>query len=391
MPRPVIKLLVGLAGAVLVALSACSGNGQGTPVERPPEQDVGGASAPPRAWRPLPPSPLTGRWDATALWTGSEVVLWGGFASVSEALVDGASYHPERRTWTPIPPAPVPARGHQVAHWIDDRLVVWVDAWSPTLVAGAVYAPGDERWLPVASPPAELSIGGPSIATDDLLFVLARSEHGSVSIVSYDPASDHWEALPRPPPAQDELFMIESGGDLYLWGCGGRYGAVWEGGREWRRVQPPPAVSAICITAPVFPGALATDHAVLVWPFRDEGPLAGARFDVASGEWTGIAPAPTDVFARAVAADGEVVVWGGGTYSDPACEEGVPTVTTDAGFVYSIERDSWRSIGEVPLGPRNGHAMVWTGRDVFIWGGADGGPAGTCLLFDDGATWEPVD
>lgn len=399
-------LLVRLAAAVLVVLSACSGNGHVTPVVvAPPEDDVGEASTlPVRAgtWRSLPPSPLSGRWDATALWTGSKVVLWGGHASLVEALVDGASYDPESRSWTPIPPAPVPERGHQVAYWIDDRLVVWVDAWHAELAAGAVYTAEDQRWVPLASPPDALALGAPAVATEDLLFVVARSMHGSsTSVVSYDPASDSWDVLPAPPPTTEDVFIVETGGDLYLWGCAGRYGAAYESALdEWRAVKPPPVGSAPCYSSPpLFPAAFPSDQAVVVWPWRDadrpgEEPaprLPGARFNAGAGEWTASAPAPTDMPARAVATGDAVVVWGGGTYPDPPCGELEYLETTDAGFSYSIAGDSWRSLDEAPLAPRNGHAMVWTDRDVFVWGGAASGPTGECVLFDDGATWEPLD
>lgn len=398
------RALVVRLAAVLVVVSACSGNGHVTPVVvAAPEDDSGEASAlPVRAgtWRPLPPSPLSARWDATGVWTGSKVVVWGGHASAVEALVDGASYDPQSRSWTPIPPAPVPERGHQLAYWIDDRLLVWVDAWHPELAAGAVYTAEDHRWVRLASPPDALTLGAPAVATEDLLFVVARSEDGPTSVLSYDPATDHWDVLPAPPPTTEDVFIVETGGELYLWGCAGRYGAAYDSARgEWTGVKPPPGGSAPCYSSPpLFPAAFASDQAVVVWPWRDadrpgEQPaprLPGARFDRGAETWTASAPAPTDMPARAVATGDAVVVWGGGTHPDPPCGDFEYLATTAAGFSYSIAGDSWQSLDEAPLAPRNGHAMVWTDRDVFVWGGAASGPAGQCVLFGDGATWEPL-
>jgi hypothetical protein len=44
-------------------------------------------------WQSLPPGPLGGRVHHTAVWTGQEMLVWGGIAG-DAALADGAAFRP---------------------------------------------------------------------------------------------------------------------------------------------------------------------------------------------------------------------------------------------------------------------------------------------------------
>jgi N-acetylneuraminic acid mutarotase len=47
-----------------------------------------------RSWSAMPRAPIVGRRDATAFWTGSRMLVWGGYtiADLSTACLDGATY-----------------------------------------------------------------------------------------------------------------------------------------------------------------------------------------------------------------------------------------------------------------------------------------------------------
>ncbi|HET6495871.1 MAG TPA: kelch repeat-containing protein, partial [Thermoleophilia bacterium] len=70
--------------------------------------NTGGAFDPATAeWTPLPtetaPSP---RFGAACVWTGKEVLIWGGFDQKegrNVQIYDGAAYDPEKRTWRELP------------------------------------------------------------------------------------------------------------------------------------------------------------------------------------------------------------------------------------------------------------------------------------------------
>ena len=77
------------------------------------------------SWRSLStdgaPSP---RYDASAVWTGTEMIVWGG-TGPQGPLNDGAAYNPSTNTWRSIPPAPVPGRCYQSGAWTGMSLLIW--------------------------------------------------------------------------------------------------------------------------------------------------------------------------------------------------------------------------------------------------------------------------
>ena len=63
-------------------------------------------------WRTLPSSGLTPRQGAVTIWTGHQLVVWGGLNfDFTYAYPDGARLDPQTGTWQRLPAAPVPARG----------------------------------------------------------------------------------------------------------------------------------------------------------------------------------------------------------------------------------------------------------------------------------------
>ncbi len=363
----------------------------------------------PGTWRTMPPAPLRPRWDPETLWNGTAVIVWGGSASLYEALLDGAMFDPDNSAWTPIPAAPLPDR-RGTAFWVDDRLVAWIDAFRPTLSRGAAYSPSDGVWNPIAPQPTELEAPSPiAVATEDAVFVTSQGvEPGATrSMAAYDPAVDAWHMLPPPPPTDEPVHLMEHSGEILLLGCDGAYGAAYDPDiGTWRDAVPPPVGAATCIASPPsFPSTLDADGTIVTWPWRDaprfrhdadgdgdpdQGPpQPGARFEPATRKWRPISPSPSELPARGVAAGDRILVWGGGTFPDPPCDDSEQLETTDLGLSYSLGDDRWRRLEAGPLSPRNGHAIAWTGQALFVWGGASSTPAPGCELYEDGALWTP--
>ncbi len=86
-------------------------------------------------WTTLAPAPIEGREDHTATWTGTELIVWGGSAYERAPLPDsgelltfrddGAAYDPAAGTWRAVAPAPVPARSGHTAVWTGTEVIVW--------------------------------------------------------------------------------------------------------------------------------------------------------------------------------------------------------------------------------------------------------------------------
>jgi hypothetical protein len=81
----------------------------------------------------------TGRRDHTLVWTGEEMIVWGGFDGASY-LSTGARYDPAADAWTPTTsttPAVPAARQDHSAVWMGTEMIVW--AGSPLTAHGGRY------------------------------------------------------------------------------------------------------------------------------------------------------------------------------------------------------------------------------------------------------------
>jgi hypothetical protein len=75
--------------------------------------------------RRLPPS--SGRASAAAVWTGRRLLVWGGqtFPGASVTARHGLSYDPIGNRWSPLPQSVFPARVDPIAVWTGRELIVW--------------------------------------------------------------------------------------------------------------------------------------------------------------------------------------------------------------------------------------------------------------------------
>jgi N-acetylneuraminic acid mutarotase len=97
----------------------------------------------------------------TAVWTGKEMIVWGG-ANATRALNDGARYNPARDSWKPVSAdgAPSPRLAH-VAVWTGKEMIVWGGTTRETDTEG-VYFENGARYNPETDTWRPLStIGAP--------------------------------------------------------------------------------------------------------------------------------------------------------------------------------------------------------------------------------------
>ena len=101
----------------------------------------------------------------TAVWTGSEMIVWGGWTGSTE-LNSGARYNPQTNRWTPLPVSGAPpAQSHHTAVWTGSEMIVWggnVLSGPEQYPRGGRYKPATNSWAPVTR------TGAPECA-DDML------------------------------------------------------------------------------------------------------------------------------------------------------------------------------------------------------------------------------
>jgi len=70
--------------------------------------------------------PPDGRYGHTAIWTGSEMIVWGGTHGNVSFFNTGGRYNPSTDTWTPTSASNAPtARAYHTAVWTGSEMIVW--------------------------------------------------------------------------------------------------------------------------------------------------------------------------------------------------------------------------------------------------------------------------
>src|SRR5262249_42582400 len=83
----------------------------------------------------------------TAVWTGSEMIIWGGFCGSGCVSNTGARYNPSSNSWTSLPVEPEARSGH-TAVWTGDQMIIWggLNATNGLLDTGSRYDPVTNAW-----------------------------------------------------------------------------------------------------------------------------------------------------------------------------------------------------------------------------------------------------
>jgi N-acetylneuraminic acid mutarotase len=267
----------------------------------------------------------TGRYLHTAVWTGSEMIVWGGYDAGGEANT-GGRYNPGTNSWTATSTTNAPSARHfHTTVWTGSEMIVW----------GGFS--GIQR---------EVNTGG-----------------------RYNPSTDSWIATSttNAPSRRDFHTAVWTGSRMIVWGgwdgsdsnTGGRYNP---GTDSW--------IATTTTNAPArhLHTAVWTGSEMIVWGgFGNAFLNTGARYNPGTNTWTATSTinAPVGrIYHTVVWTGSEMIVWGGGTgfgtyYNtggryDPSTNSWIATTTTNAPSA------------------RDGHTAVWTGSEMIVWGGSAG-------------------
>jgi hypothetical protein len=201
-------------------------------------------------WTALPPAPLSGRHAEGGVWTGRELLIIGG-TNDDGVLADGAAYNPATRTWRTIAALPKPTFGAAIVWTGVEMLAIGGRSYQrPAQVYRDAYAysPVTNRWrrLPDMDLPRFhhmavwtgkrlLVWGGSTSPFDERTGTFATPAHG----VSYDPATQRWEALPSSPlRGRTEAVAVWTGDEMLIWGGFARDGRTLADGAAYRPTTP---------------------------------------------------------------------------------------------------------------------------------------------------------
>ena len=322
-------------------------------------------------WRTLAPPPISGRSNHRLVWTGSEVLVWGGYASdeatsVFEAGIprSGAAYDPVADTWRLIPDAPIAGRASPIAVFSGDELIVfggatYDESGERPALDGAAWDPETDRWRTL--PPAPLT-GGATVGgwLGDRLVVVTND-----AAAAYDPLADRWTVLPPAPIRPDWRTGVVAAGRFVVIAFGdGATPPVQEATLDpttWTWT------SADLDIDPLMAGADFISIGDLVL-----NPSNGMTFDPLARTWGSVTPCER--------------VWGGiWTGSFVIGVQGAWDARTDT--CLDVPPSPPR---EPPFDDTNGREFAtaaWTGDEFITWSGGTGGDI--VWMPKDGAAFRP--
>ena len=167
----------------------------------------------------------------TAVWTGTEMIIWGGGGGTNY----GARYNPGTDTWTATSQGtncPLDRYNHG-AVWTGSRMIVWGGGPSPGAYSGGVYDPGADAWLPTSTgtncPGRRTEIRYAVVWTGTRMIVWGGNGQGGALDTGglYDPVTDSWETMsmgPNLPHARSGHTLVWTGSEAIVWG--GVYNSV---------------------------------------------------------------------------------------------------------------------------------------------------------------------
>jgi N-acetylneuraminic acid mutarotase len=302
------------------------------------------------------PSP-SARYSHSAVWTGSEMIVWGGISGAG-VMNDGGRYSPATNSWTltSTAGAPAPRLAHS-AVWTGNEMIVWGGGPNGGYFNdGARYFPASNSWSVVTN------TGAPSarefhtaVWTGNEMIVWGGLGGGGVPAVAlnngarYNPSTNSWTAISSagaPTPRYSHT-------------------AVWTGNEM--------------IVFGGYPGGVGSN-----------GLNDGARYNPSTNSWTALPTlgAPASRFQQtAVWTGSEMIVWGGhsGGFG------GTPG-PLNTGARYNPTTNVWTAVttANAPVA-RSEHSAIWTGTEMMIWGGLGATPLNDGSRYNPAAdTWVPV-
>jgi N-acetylneuraminic acid mutarotase len=313
------------------------------------------------------------RHSHTAVWTGSEMIIWGGYSSsVGGDLDTGGRYNPSMNSWVATSTANVPtARDSHTAVWTGSEMIAWggYDGTS-YLNTGGRYNPGTDNWTAtsVTNVPTARYRHTAVWTGNEMIIWGGSSDTNSFNTGGkYNPGTDSWTptGTTNAPSARYFHTAVWNGSEMIIWGgdgdlnTGGTYNPATN---SW--------IATSTMNAPAgrdLHTAVWTGSKMVVWGGFDgiNNLNTGGKYDASTNSWTATSTtnAPTGRYQHtAVWTGSEMIVWGGGGNSH----------LFNTGGKYDPGTDSWSATSTInPPSARAAHAAVWTSSEMIVWGGVD--------------------
>jgi hypothetical protein len=354
----------------------------------------------------------------TAVWTGTEMIVWGGYDPPATERNTGGRYNPTSNAWTSTSTGTgtPTARDTHVAVWTGSEMIVW-GGWNgySSFGTGSRYSPSSDGWTTMAAGP-QSRFAHTAVWTGSEMIVWGgetMSVSGSSSLLDtgsrYAPASNTWTSTPvdaNTPSARWWHSTVWTGSEMIVWG--GRDASAYRntGGRyspstgSWAQTNSGGATPS----ARAYHAAVWTGSEMIVWGGRDAASLhnTGGRYAPSGDTWlatsTGSNAPAARKFHTAMWTGGEMIVWGGldtasslangGRYCANSCSSAAPTGTP---LLSLADNDVTTTISWSAAAGATGHDLVKGGLASLRSSGGDFTTSTTACLANDTSTMSASD
>ncbi|MDP1793540.1 MAG: hypothetical protein Q8K63_05310 [Acidimicrobiales bacterium] len=336
-------------------------------------------------WLALPAAPIAGRIGAGSVWTGDELVIFGGVTRAgradADAIVeasDGAAYRPATRTWRLLSPPPQGVLGvvGSASAWTGDIAVFWAGNSPDGPAVGALYDPGTDSWQRLPAGPLGPREGYASVWTGQELLVIGGTSGDGIAeptAAAIDPEKRTWRQL-RGLDAFPGLLprgAVWTGSEVIIPGslslCPDQGSSctqfrpivvAYEPTRDTVREI---SLAKTPMTTEQAEGLAAvgwTGTRVLMSVAETKAPRL-FTYEPATDKWVAAASAPCEQLDASYSA----TAWTGQLY--------IAACGRDSIQIYDAAGDEWKKLatGESPLTTRSGPVVAWTGDTLIAWSG----------------------
>jgi N-acetylneuraminic acid mutarotase len=312
-----------------------------------------------------------GRSRHTSVWTGSEMIVFGGQDANFNAMTGGGRYNPQTDTWVAISSVNAPsARAGHTAIWTGTEMIVFGGNSGATYFSdGAKYNPVTDTWTSISSVNAPTRSSHVAIWTGSEMIIWGGSNSTGIlnTGARYNPQTNSWTAMTNTnaPIPRFTQAAVWTGSEMIIWGgngnsftnTGGRYNPNTDTWTATTIVNAP--------SARIGPTAVWTGTQMIVWGGSELGSVVvatGAKYDPGTDSWTPIANAPGARSGHVAVWTGkEMFVWGGSLIS---------STLSNIGERYNPASDSWIAACDTNApAARANHTLIWTGSESIAWGG----------------------
>ena len=312
------------------------------------------------------PSPRNGH---TAVWTGSKMIIWGGYFQNTGGIFD-----PSTNSWTTTDTANAPSgRSWAVAVWTGSKMIIWggQNSTGTRLNTGGLYNPITNSWTPTTTTNAPFQrCFTTAVWTGSCMIVWGGEQLNTGGI--YNPVTNTWKTVSvlNAPQQRYNHVAVWTGSKLIVWGgqdfgslvlnTGGIYDTLTD---SWTTMDTTNAPSPRYLTTAIWTGSRMIVFGGSIYT-GGYGTKTGGIFDPQTNTWAALDTnnAPSARFAHsAVWTGSRMIIWGGGDINPP--------YAFNSGRIYNPSTGSWSptSVTNAPSA-RTYHSAIWTGNSMIIWG-----------------------